>query len=51
MDDVHGYLAALNPSVLDVSPLFCFESVCLMSLFFSLVLCNARWSSQYEHSS
>ena len=38
LDDVHGYLAALNPSMLDVFPFVCFESVCLVSLFVSLVM-------------
>ena len=48
LDDVHGYLAALTPFVLDVFPFIYFLSVCLsrvsfLSLFLSLLflLCFA----------
>ena len=41
LDNVHGFLAALTPSVFDVFPFVCFVSVCLcrVSSFLSLSLC------------
>ena len=39
LDDVHGYLTAFNPSVLDVFPFVCVESVCLVSLL-SCYVCD-----------
>jgi len=39
LDDVHGYLAALNLSVLDMFPFFVVEFVCLVSLL-SCYVCD-----------